>query len=329
MHFFCKQFIEQPVRQHLIGQTSSSINSSPNSSGGTVAHITLESDYTTILKNEFAQRCKRNSAYSLRAFARDVEMAPSTLSEVLKGKHGMSRGTAGKIALKLGYEGEEKEFFCDLVDSKHARSKAKKEMAAARLIKFKADPKAATLNKDSFDFIAEWYHMAILSLMACESFKSDFDWIAAALNIKAKEAASALERLERLGFVAKKREKYTLSQGRTNTPPGTSREAMLSFHHDVLKMALDSVYDQKYDERELSATLIEIPIERLDEGREMIREFRTKFCKEFRKSIKSDEVYALTMQFSRISDVANANSGIESVKTKKKKGSSCKKDLQH
>ena len=104
---------------------------------------------------------------------------------------------------------------------------------------------------------------------------------------------------------------------------------MLSFHHDVLKMALDSVYDQKYDERELSATLIEIPIERLDEGREMIREFRTKFCKEFRKSIKSDEVYALTMQFSRISDVANANSGIESVKTKKKKGSSCKKDLQH
>src|SRR5438128_1427996 len=93
----------------------------------------LSSDYKTILKEELAARCRQNPRYSLRAFARDLKIAPSRLSEILNGKQGLSRPAADKIARALGYGASEIERFCDLVESVHARSKRDRDSARVRL----------------------------------------------------------------------------------------------------------------------------------------------------------------------------------------------------
>jgi AraC-like DNA-binding protein len=41
------------------------------------------SDYRALLASEMMHRKSRNSAYSLRAYARDLGISPSRLSEVL------------------------------------------------------------------------------------------------------------------------------------------------------------------------------------------------------------------------------------------------------
>lgn len=89
--------------------------------------------YQTILKQHLNQRKLSNPRYSLRSFARDVEIPSSHMSKILRGRQGMSADRAAKICDKLNIHGDEKEFFVDLVLASDARSKAGKLAAKKRL----------------------------------------------------------------------------------------------------------------------------------------------------------------------------------------------------
>jgi transcriptional regulator with XRE-family HTH domain len=53
------------------------------------------------LHSEFAKRRSKNERYSLRAFARFLQLEPSYLSKVLRGHRRMSLPTITKIAERL------------------------------------------------------------------------------------------------------------------------------------------------------------------------------------------------------------------------------------
>lgn len=63
-------------------------------------------DLRKYLNDLLIERCKSNKNYSLRAFARDLKFAPSTLSEILNGKRPLSKRLRERIgkALKLSSE---------------------------------------------------------------------------------------------------------------------------------------------------------------------------------------------------------------------------------
>ena len=65
-------------------------------------HLSYEShSISEFLGAEFSKRKLRNETYSLRAFARDLGVSASRLSEILSGKLGISEKTAETIASKL------------------------------------------------------------------------------------------------------------------------------------------------------------------------------------------------------------------------------------
>ncbi len=68
-----------------------------------------QDDYRDILKQELSKRQKNNPSYSLRAFGRDIELAPSKLSEIISGKQGMSQASGKKVVEKLRLNQEERE----------------------------------------------------------------------------------------------------------------------------------------------------------------------------------------------------------------------------
>ena len=81
-------------------------------------------DYKIYLTREFEFRRRRNSGYSLRAFARDLEIQPSKLSEILSQRVGMSTATAEKIAANLKLLDDESRHFISLVERDHGRSQS-------------------------------------------------------------------------------------------------------------------------------------------------------------------------------------------------------------
>lgn len=83
-------------------------------------------EYREILSREFQKRRERNANYSLRSFARDLDLAPSRLSEILNYKQGLSQEKAKEVCQALPISNYEKEVFLLSVQASHARRKLDK-----------------------------------------------------------------------------------------------------------------------------------------------------------------------------------------------------------
>src|SRR5689334_14844868 len=89
--------------------------------------------YRAYLKAEYERRLAANPRYSMRAYARDLKVAPSVISEILNGRHGLSRKSAETIAARLPISERERAYFCDLADAAHARTSVVRQAAARRV----------------------------------------------------------------------------------------------------------------------------------------------------------------------------------------------------
>ncbi len=97
------------------------------------------SDYRKILRDELARRVRQNPHYSLRAFARDLQIVPSRVSESLNNKQGLSRKAAEKIAARLRMPADKANLFLDLVTACHARSPKARHGAKLRLLRMNTE----------------------------------------------------------------------------------------------------------------------------------------------------------------------------------------------
>lgn len=253
-------------------------------------------DYKLALKEELAARCKQNPRYSLRAFARDLKLSPSRLSEILNGKQGLSRPAAEKIAVALGYGPSEKERFCDLVESLHARSKRDRETAKIRLKKHQIPSKVHQLHLDAFKAIADWYHFALLELIHVSGFRSDAKWIGKRLGISEFEVQLALDRLLRLGLLTWKGDKLKLTHDHGAVPDDVPAESIKRFHTQILGKAQEAVQLQSVENREFRAEIIALAKSQLPEAKKMLREFAHRFCKKVDEAEPKDSLYCLALQ---------------------------------
>src|ERR1700733_11819237 len=105
-----------------------------------------ESGYRKRLVAELISRQRRNPAYSLRSFARDLGISPAALSQVLNSKRNFSRTNLTKVIEKLGLSPSEKN-----------RAFQELSSGAADL----ADDQFMTLHDDVFRFMSDWYYFAI------------------------------------------------------------------------------------------------------------------------------------------------------------------------
>lgn len=95
--------------------------------------------YQAALKYEFDRRQKRNPMYSLRAYARDLDLSPSHLSKVLSNKSGLSTYRAMIVAKNMGLQNKSIKWFKSLVEAQHSRNKYVKERAQKSILKYEGD----------------------------------------------------------------------------------------------------------------------------------------------------------------------------------------------
>lgn len=264
-------------------------------------------DFREILKAQLSDRCQRNGHYSLRAFARDLGLSPQRLSHILSGRHGLSVEAAGQIAEKLGLSEKEKEFFCILVQEKHARSKLVRHSAKNKLKEIKTTYQDLSL--DHFKIIADWYHFAIMELTLVENFKSQPKWIAKTLNVTEMEVKLAIERLIKLEMLEKDKKGNLKLTGQFFTDPrGIPSEAVRHFHRQLLVKANLSLDVQSLTQRDFSSTILAIDDSDLPQAKEDLKKFRNEFDSKYSKATKKNKVYCLGMQFHDLT--AGINEGI-------------------
>lgn len=223
----------------------------------------------SVLKREFARRCRKNSRYSIRAFARSLALAPSALSEMMSGKRPITRKTETHLKAVLGRHEAD------------APATAYKSIAV-----------------DEFALIADWYHDALLELVRLPDFKDEAAWIAKRLKISVVEAELARERLLRLGLLEQNAEGKLVdgtSGITTSLHPGQTSLAARTRQKQLLKKAYHAVDRTPLELRDNSAITLALAKQDLPLARQLISEFRRRFDELVQSAKDFDEVYQLVI----------------------------------
>lgn len=245
--------------------------------------LVLHVDAVEWLHSEFSKRHHRNPSFSLRAFARFLGVAPGPLSEILGRKRQLSVRQAELIAKRLGFTEMEKGHFLALVENHSASSP---ELPPIRYRRIAAD---------NFAVVADWYHLALLSLFETRGFQSDEAWMARRLGISLLQVRSALERLERLHLCEKRAGAWVITEVGGTSTPGVPSEAIRSFHRQNLERAISIQEQVPMEERDFTSMTIALDPSKLAIAKKRIKRFRRSLSKLMESGGKT-EVYQLNIQ---------------------------------
>jgi uncharacterized protein (TIGR02147 family) len=247
------------------------------------------------LHHELSQRRSHNPRYSLRAFARLLEMSPGHLSEVLRGSRNLSPRMAVGIAQRLGYNGKQTLEFVSRVQAGGAsmtRTLALLDEQNAH----GAVSDALTLDLETIKAISEWYHYAILELTYCRGFRGTPKWVARKLGISVAAAAEALRLLQRLGILRKSRGTLIKTSDFVTSPSNVPSRAIKRFHSQMIQKAKGAIRSHAVDTRDMSSLTMAIDPAQISEAKIEIQKFRRRMAQLLSKGRPSN-VYQLNVQF--------------------------------
>lgn len=250
--------------------------------------------YQDFLLEELRSRRSRNPHYSLRAFARDLGMPASKLSQNLRGLCGISVAKAEKIALKLQMREDEKQLFLALVESQHARSRVARQQAQASLQRIREE-KLDELSLETFSTIRDWYHMAILEMTDVEGFRPDPDWIAEKLGLPRDVVTAAVERLQTVGLLIADGPNWKQTHEDLELPSGVPSRTIREHHKQILTKAILALDHTAVEKREYSTQTFSFDREQLGEVKNMVREFQRRLSRLTAQGTK-DSVYVMSVQ---------------------------------
>ncbi|MGE4132142.1 MAG: TIGR02147 family protein [Bdellovibrionales bacterium] len=191
------------------------------------------SDY---LQNIYFERRGRNPHYSMRAFARDLDLSASTLCEFLKGKTSFSRERVLDIGKKVGLSENHIEHFYDLIVFRHNGSEEKR-LEAKQRIERRVTQQESRLSLDQFEAISGWHHMALLELVDLGPEFHSSDRLASVLDLEVTEVDAAVERLIGLGLLAREGDLLKPSQCQTLVGDGQESSAVQTYHQQMLEQS--------------------------------------------------------------------------------------------
>lgn len=255
--------------------------------------------YLDVLKSVFENRKKRSLSYSLRAYARDLKISPSNLSEIFNSKKNISDKMAQNIALRLDLRGIEKDLFLTSVLACRTKKTVLKENFELKLKKLLKTAKTKVVQSKELEQVNSWIHFAIMELMTFQDFDHSVTWLAQKLGMGEPQIAQHLETLKTLHWISEKNSEFTVNFDYSESSNDVPSSAIRKYHQSVLKKAAQEIEIQDVDEREFQSVVMGFDKAKAPQAKQAIRAFLDQFCVQFAHEEGTDKnkVYQLAIQF--------------------------------
>lgn len=235
----------------------------------------VEKKIRHLIQSEFIKRCKKNNAYSLRAFAQYLEIDQSYLSKILRGHRSISEKVSQQVCLKLGI-----------------RPSTFSELSGQH------DGRYFQMIDDEFNMISDWTHFAIIELIKTNPPELNDASISDRLGLHIEEVRGAIVRLQRIGYLRIENQQMIL-----NSPNNTwsnnvmTTEARKILQKKLLEMAIEAVDTIPFALRDHGSLTVAINKNRIPEFKEKLKQIRRELGEYFQSDHELDEVYQLTVAF--------------------------------
>ncbi len=233
--------------------------------------------FTQLLVAKFDERSRRNSSYSLRAFAASLGVDQSTLSKVLKGERQFSEGTRLKIMAQLLKDSDELHGFIN-----------KREQREGDYL-----PTA----EEDFRQIFAPYHWVLLEMFKLPDFDPEAPAVAAGLGVDQASVRDALQRLLRVGYLGRG-DAGEWKLLKPNTSWASAHDTTVErrrLQAEVLARSQRALEGVPFAEREHAMHVVAVSRARLPEFKRRLTEVREELGRFFQEEGDFDDVYILQL----------------------------------
>ncbi len=240
-------------------------------------------DFRVFLRDELKTRMENNRSYSLRAFAKSLEISPSNLSMILNGRTPVSLKFIDNIGGKLSLEKEK------IYEYQFALLKEKNGDQNLNNFEY--------IESSRFKIIKDWYHYAILNLMRVKGFVQSANWISKRLQISVNEAQMAIENLQKAKFLKVVSGQWVDTSNLYTSHTNNKRANKYAKENQIqlFTKAFEAINDVSFEDRNHTGVTIAFNTSDLEEAKEFITKFRKQFINKFDKKTSADEVYHLSL----------------------------------
>jgi len=252
--------------------------------------------YLTTLLSTLQNFKKGNPAYSLRAYSHFLGIHAGSLSSILKGKRPFPLKKVDRTCDRLLLTGIERQKFIKSIYNHRTNLKMK-------MGDFNQEQNLLAIDDQvTAKVFAQWEHFAILSLMNLDDFDPSKKWIADRLGLTLQRVQQVIANLEHVSLIEVladgqiKRTKMNL-----RTAEDTNSYALVKGHLEELEIAKLKLENIHIKERDFSSTTMAINPEKIDEAKEIIRQFRKQLAS-FLEEDKRSQVYQLCIQLFPLSN---------------------------
>jgi len=206
-----------------------------------------------LLQKALDRQVRRNPSYSLRALARSLQISPSFLSGVFRGKKPIPEKRVDELARALAMDEaaqgllKEAIVFGSLTKNQTTLDAlgelwSKKSIRSARLARYHE----GTIGE--FSALSPWYRLALADLVTCIDFNPDPLWIAGRLGITPAQAEGAMQALRTEGIIKERNGKFLKVASRIRFPTVRSHPAIREYHKSMIEKALRILLGETSDE---------------------------------------------------------------------------------
>lgn len=237
-------------------------------------------DIVSFLRAEFAKRCRSNPRYSLRAYAKSLDLDQSLLSKILRGTRQLSNRKLDDVGRRLGLSPAE-------IQALSRETKSRSESYSYQQVA-----------EDVFNVISDWYHFALLELLKVESPKCSSGRLASRLGIHATEVDEALARLERLGYLQATEQGWVLqSPNNSWSDLEVTTAARRNLQKSLLRKSIDAIDNMNFEVRENGSLTIACDEALIPEIRKKIKKFRQELDSFTQAHGNYNQVYQVVTSF--------------------------------
>lgn len=247
----------------------------------------------------------KNPQYSLRAFAKKLDLAPSTLSEILNGKKRASVKLARKISDRLLLDPQERSEILDLYSERFLLGM--NSVGESQKIDRDKEKEYVMMSADQFKIISDWQHYALLNLIKTVDFSSSEAWIASRLDISEKSVSEVIERLIRAGMLERLSDgALRRTQNKTRTTDDVINLSIQKAHAEELEIAKEKLESVPLEMRDFTSVTLAINPDKIPMAKELIRKFQDDLCDVLGAGDKK-EVYKICFQLFPLTEINMRN----------------------
>ena len=254
------------------------------------------------LKDAIAEKKRSDESFSIRRFCKQIGFGSHAyLVMILNGRRSLTLKQVPSLATGLSLNSDERIFFQTLIQLENAGSEDEKNLVKLWLNGLNPKPEYRIVEVEQYHLIANWIHMAILTLAKIEGAKITPENIYEMIHKKIPLALvrEATERLLNMGLLKEQDGKILPCQNSVRTKDDVSSKGAREYHRQVAKLAIDATEEQDPSIREFQSFALTVPEGKINLAKDMIRKFRHQFV-QVMESEPGYEVYQCNLQFFKL-----------------------------